>query len=134
MATLPFRIVLLDNRENLPTMAANRWAHEQQVVDFNHIGDHIVEGPRSWVVIVTFGHAHDRKVLEGLLGREFAYLGLMGSKNKVRQMYAAMVADGMEESAVAHVRAPVGMAIASHTPEEIAISIAAEIIAHRNRS
>jgi xanthine dehydrogenase accessory factor len=49
-------------------------------------------------------------------------------------MYAAMVADGMEESAVAHVRAPVGMAIASHTPEEIAISIAAEIIAHRNRS
>ena len=58
----------------------------------------------------------------------------MGSKNKVRQMYAAMVADGMEESAVEHVRAPVGMSIASHTPEEIAISIAAEIISVRNRS
>ena len=134
MSTLPFRIVVLDNREDLPTMAANRWAHEQQVVDFNHIGDHVADGPRSWVVIMTFGHANDRKVLENLLGREFAYLGLMGSKNKVREMYAAMVADGMEASAVEHVRAPVGMSISSHTPEEIAISVAAEIIAVRNRS
>ena len=50
---------------------------------------------------MTFGHAHDRQVLEGLLGREFAYLGLMGSKAKVRQMYAAMVADGIPESELA---------------------------------
>jgi xanthine dehydrogenase accessory factor len=134
MSTLPFRIVVLDNRQDLPTMEANQWAHEQRVVDYDRIGDHVVEGARSWVVIMTFGHAHDRQVLNGLLGKNFAYLGLMGSKNKVRQMYAAMVADGMDESAVQHVRAPVGMSIASHTPEEIAISVAAEIISLRNRS
>jgi xanthine dehydrogenase accessory factor len=134
MATLPFRIVVLDNREDLPTMAANHHAHEQHVVDFDCIGDHVVGGDRSWVVIMTFGHAHDRQVLEGLLGKEFAYLGLMGSKNKVRQMYAAMVADGTPEADLEGVRAPVGLSIGSHTPEEIAVSIAAEIIALRNRS
>ena len=134
MATLPFRIVVLDNREDLPTMAANRWAHDQQVISFDNIGTHVGEGDRSWVVIMTFGHAHDRQVLEGLLGKEFAYLGLMGSKNKVRQMYAAMIADGTPETVLEGVRAPVGMSIGSHTPEEIAVSIAAEIIAIRNRS
>ena len=134
MATLPFRIVVLDNREDLPTMEANRWAHEQQVISFDEVGAHVDDGDRSWVVIMTFGHAHDRQVLEGLLGRTFAYLGLMGSKSKVRQMYAAMLADGTPETALTGVRAPVGISIGSHTPEEIAVSIAAEIIALRNRS
>jgi len=83
---------------------------------------------------MTFGHVHDRQVLEGLLGRRYAYLGLMGSKNKVRQMYASMIADGTSETTLEDVRAPVGMSIGSHTPEEIAVSIAAEIIALRNRS
>ncbi len=132
MASLPFRIIVLDNREDLPTMAANRYAHEQHVVDFDHIGDHVTDGDRSWVVIMTFGHAHDRRALEPLLGKKLAYLGLMGSEAKVRQMYAAMKADGINAEDLAGVRAPVGMSIGSHTPEEIAISIAAEIIAVRN--
>lgn len=134
MATLPFRVVVLDNREDLPTMAANHWAHEQCVVDFDRICEHITEGERSWVVIMTFGHDHDRQVLEGLLGKQFAYLGLMGSQAKVRQMFAAMVADGRSQAELEAVRAPVGIPIGSHTPEEIAISVAAEIVAVRNRS
>jgi xanthine dehydrogenase accessory factor len=134
MATLPFRIVVLDNREDLPTMGANRWAHEQHVVDFQHIGDFVAEGEHSWVVIMTFGHVHDRKALEGLLGKKLAYVGLMGSKAKVRQMYAAMVGDGIPKAALESVSAPLGLAIGSHTPEEIAISVAAQIIAVRNRS
>jgi len=134
MATLPFRLVVIDNRPELPTMAANRWAHERHVVDFDHIGDHVSEGHNSWVVIMTFGHSHDRRVLEGLLGKRFAYLGLMGSKAKVRQMFAAMLADGIPKAQLGAVKAPIGVSIGSHTPEEIAISVAAEIIAVRNRS
>ena len=132
MATLPFRIIVLDNREDLPTMAANHHAHEQHVVDFDRIGDHVVGGDRSWVVIMTFGHVPDRTVLEGLLGNDLAYLGLMGSEAKVRQMYAAMTTDGIDAKDLEGVQAPVGVSIGSHTPEEIAISIAAEIIALRN--
>jgi len=132
MAALPFRIIVLDNREDLPTMAANRYAHEQHVVDFDHIGDYVADGYHSWVVIMTFGHVHDQKVLEGLLGKNLAYLGLMGSEAKVRQMYAAMEGDGVDAKDLEGVQAPVGVSIGSHTPEEIAISIAAEIIAVRN--
>ncbi len=134
MATLPFRIVVLDNREDLATMRANRYAHEQRVVDYRGIGNHVDDGDRSWVVIMTFGHEHDRMVLEGLLDKRLAYLGVMGSKAKIRQMFAAMTADGTPESLLEAVRAPLGLAIGSHTPEEIAISVAAEIIAVRNRS
>jgi xanthine dehydrogenase accessory factor len=133
-ATLPFRIVVLDNREDLPTMAANSWAHERQVIDYDRIRDHVVEGDRSWVVIMTFGHTHDRHVLEGLLGGKFAYLGLMGSETKVRQLFAAMLEDGVPAGALEGVKAPIGVPIGSHTPEEIAISVAAEMIAIRNRS
>jgi xanthine dehydrogenase accessory factor len=134
MSTLPFRIVVLDNREDLPTMAANQWAHEQRVISIDEVAAHVEEGDRSWVVIMTFGHAHDRQVLEGLLGRSYAYLGLMGSKAKVRQMFASMIADGIPEADLEKVTAPVGISIGSHTPEEIAISIAAEIVALKNRS
>jgi xanthine dehydrogenase accessory factor len=132
MATLPFRIVVLDNRAELPTMAANHHAHELRVVDFERIADEVPEGERSWVVVMTFGHHHDREVVERLLGRRFRYLGLMGSLAKVRKMFADMVRDGADPDALARVRAPIGVPIGSHTPEEIAISVAAELVALRN--
>jgi xanthine dehydrogenase accessory factor len=132
MATLPYRIVVLDNRKDLPTMAANRWAHERHVVEFEDIARHVPEGDRSWAVIMTFGHEHDGLVLEGLLGRDLAYLGLMGSKSKVRKMFRDLEISGVPPATLETVRAPLGLPIGSHTPEEIAISIAAEIVAVRN--
>jgi xanthine dehydrogenase accessory factor len=132
MATLPFRILVLDNRSDLPTMEANRWAHERRVVDYENLGDHVPDGDRSWVTIMTYGHHHDRLALERLLGKDLAYLGVLGSKAKIRQMFAAMKNDGVPASALERVRAPVGISIGSHTPEEIAVSIAAEIVAVRN--
>jgi xanthine dehydrogenase accessory factor len=132
MATLPFRIAVLDDRPDLPTMAANVFAHERRVVDYARIADEVPAGERSWVTIMTFGHEHDRRVLESLLGRRYAYLGLMGSRAKVARMLADFRRSGIQEEHLAAVRAPIGLAIGSHTPEEIAVSIAAEIIALRN--
>jgi xanthine dehydrogenase accessory factor len=132
MATLPFRIVVLDNRDELPTMEANRYAHERRVVDYEELGNHVPEGDRSWVTIMTYGHNHDRLALERLLDKDLAYLGVLGSKAKIHQMFSAMKNDGVRESALDGVRAPVGISIGSHTPEEIAVSIAAEIVAVRN--
>ena len=133
MATLPFRIVVLDNREELPTMEANRYAHERRVVKYDELADHVPDGDRSWVTIMTYGHTHDRLALERLLDKDLAYLGVLGSKAKIQQMFAAMKSGGVPESALDSVRAPVGISIGSHTPEEIAVSIAAEIVAVRNR-
>jgi xanthine dehydrogenase accessory factor len=132
MATLPFRIILFDNRPGLPTMELNNYAHERRVVEYDRIADHVPEGDRSWVVIMTYGHAHDRRVLEHLLGRNYVYLGVLGSSSKIKKMFADMRAHGVSSEALSRVRAPVGIAIGSHTPEEIAVSIAAEIIAIRN--
>ena len=132
MATLPFRIVLLDNRAELPTMEANGFAHERRVVDYGQVAEHVPNGDRSWVVIMTYGHVHDRQVLAGLLGRDYAYLGVLGSRAKIHSMFADMRAEGASPDALSRVRAPVGLSIGSHTPEEIAVSIAGEIIAVRN--
>jgi len=132
MATLPFRIVVLDNRTELQTMTDNPFAHRKEVVDYTRIGDHVPEGDRSWVVVMTYGHKHDRRVVEKLLGRDYRYFGLMGSASKVKKLFADMEATGCDPDALARVRAPIGVAIRSHTPEEIAISVAGEIIGIRN--
>ncbi len=132
MATLPFRIVVLDNRAELQTMDDNPFAHHKAVVDYGEIRDHVPEGDRSWVVVMTYGHAHDRQVVGNLLGHEVRYLGLLGSASKVKRLFADMEAQGADPKALARVRAPIGLAIRSHTPEEIAVSVAGEIIAIRN--
>ena len=132
MATLPYRIVVLDNRTGLPTFETNSFAHEKKTVDYDEIAEHVEGGDRSWVAIMTYGHLHDRRVLEGLLEKDLAYLGLLGSKAKVAQMFAAMKEDGVDPAMFERVHAPLGISIRSHTPEEIAVSLAAEIISVRN--
>jgi xanthine dehydrogenase accessory factor len=132
MATLPFRIVVLDNRAELQTMSDNPHAHLKKTVSYDEIRNHVCDGDRSWVVVMTYGHQHDRRVVENLLGLDVRYLGLMGSAAKVNRLFADMEAAGADPAELARVRAPIGMAIRSHTPEEIAVSVAAEIIGIRN--
>ena len=70
--------------------------------------------------------------LRALEGRDLRYLGLMGSTAKVQRLFSRMRRNGAPETFLSSVSAPVGLSIGSHTPEEIAISIAAEIIQLRN--
>jgi xanthine dehydrogenase accessory factor len=132
MAALPFRIVVLDDRPDLPTLAANRYADEIRTVSYAELAAQVPEGDRSWVVVMTFGHAHDEMALRALAGHRVRYLGLLGSAAKVAAMFAAMRADGVPADFLSSIHAPVGLPIGSHTPEEIAVSIAAEIIRERN--
>jgi xanthine dehydrogenase accessory factor len=134
MATLPFRIVVLDDRPELPTMMANSFAHETRVIDYHEIVEHISDGERSWVVVMTYGHENDALVLRQLLGAPYRYLGLLGSAAKVSQMFARFRHEDVPPEDLERVSAPVGISIGSHTPEEIAISIAAEIVQVRNKS
>jgi xanthine dehydrogenase accessory factor len=113
-------------------MEANTYAHERRVVDYEEVAEHVPAGERSWVVIMTYGHVHDRHVLGKLLGRDYAYLGVLGSRAKIHAMFDRMKKEGVLPESLEQVHAPVGLSIRSHTPEEIAISIAGEIIAVRN--
>jgi len=132
VSTLPFRIVVLDDREGLPTMAANRWAHERRVIRWSEVAAHVQPGPRSWAIVMTAAHAHDRDVLERLLPLELRYLGMLGSRHKVGAVFRALASQGVDAERLASVRAPVGLDIGSHTPAEIAISIAAELVRDRH--
>lgn len=132
MATLPFRLVVLDDRPDLATMAANCHAHERRTIDYPEIAEHVPQGGHSWAVIMTHGHRHDEEVLAKLLDLDLRFLGMLGSGAKVRSIFANLGARGMARDRLARVRAPLGFAIGSHTPAEIAISIAAELVAVRN--
>jgi len=91
-------------------------------------------GPDAWVVLVTRCHDTDEAALR-VIGREpCAYLGMIGSKRKVRVVFDTLEKEGFERDVLDRVHAPIGLPIGSHMPEEVALSILAEIVAVRNRA
>jgi xanthine dehydrogenase accessory factor len=133
MAGLDFHVRVLDDREELATMEENVFAQEKHVVSYRSLGRHVEEGERSYVVIMTYGHLADEKVLAQLAGKNLRYLGLLGSPAKNALIFARLKKKGITAAMLKNVHAPVGLPIHSHTPEEIAISIAAEIISIKNQ-
>jgi xanthine dehydrogenase accessory factor len=86
-------------------------------------------GPNAYVVIVTRGHTNDLEALRALAPRELRYLGLIGSRAKIARIYEALQSDGMPAQYLERVHAPIGLDIGAVTPQEIAVSILAELIA-----
>ncbi len=89
--------------------------------------------PQTYAVIVTRGHGHDQEALQHLAPTAAAYVGLIGSKRKIRMIFEALLDEGVSEEVLARVSAPVGLDIGSESVAEIAVSIVAELIARRNR-
>jgi xanthine dehydrogenase accessory factor len=88
--------------------------------------------PDSYCLIVTRGHSHDQEALFHLVDRGARYVGLIGSRRKIKMIYENLAAEGVSQEALAKVHAPLGIDIGSQTVPEIAISICAELVAHRN--
>ncbi len=88
--------------------------------------------PSTYCLIVTRGHAHDEEALYHLATTPAGYVGMIGSKRKIRLIYEDLIARGVPAEALAKVHAPLGFAIGSQTVPEIAVSIVAELIACRN--
>ena len=82
----------------------------------------------TYVVLVTRGHVHDQACLEEVAATEARYVGMIGSKRRVRTVLEHATANGVDPSALQRVRAPIGLDIGARTPAEIAIAIMAEII------
>lgn len=87
---------------------------------------------RTYCLIVTRGHNHDEEALYHLAETPAAYVGMIGSKRKIKLIFDDLLAEGISRSALLRVSAPLGLDIGSQTVPEIAISIVAELIAHRN--
>ena len=134
MAMMDFHIHLFEDRENLNTVQQNAFVHEKTIVSsYEEIHDLIPADPSSYVVVMTFGYRSDDLVVRSLRGKEFGFFGVLGSKKKIEKMWADYRAEGFDEKWLKSISAPVGIPIKSQTPEEIAISIAAEIIQVKNR-
>jgi xanthine dehydrogenase accessory factor len=85
-------------------------------------------GPLDFLLIFTHSHPLDQQLLEALIPSDFGYLGMIGSKTKVAKFFLRLKAAGVPEALFRKVSAPIGLAIGAQTPQEIAVSIVAEII------
>ena len=133
MKDLGFYVIVYDNREGIATMNNNIFANEKKIISYDKIGNEITESEKEYVTIMTFGHMADELVLKQLLRKKIKYLGMMGSASKVNQIYMNLFRAGFTKDDIEKVHSPIGVSINSKTPEEIAISIAAEIIKIKNQ-
>jgi xanthine dehydrogenase accessory factor len=133
MSDMDFYIHLYDDRSNLKTFEENNATHRKQIVnDYRELNELIPSGNNQYIVVMTVGYRTDDIVVRTLWNRQFRYFGLLGSKSKIDKMFSDYLAEGIPAEALVRIHAPVGIAIHSQTPEEIAISIAAEIIRMKN--
>ena len=132
MSQLDFKIIVIDNRKDVETLKDNKFADDIIIDDFVKSTNKIIEDDYSYVVIVTPGHLQDKDVLRAVLNKNVKYVGMMGSESKVRTLYKELKKEGIDSLLLERVHSPIGLKIKSETPDEIAISIAAEIIQIKN--
>jgi xanthine dehydrogenase accessory factor len=128
--TAGFAIGVIDDRESFANHARFPMAHEIHT-SFEEAFSRIKPTAATYMVIVTRGHKDDMHVLRWAVGTSPRYIGMIGSKRKVLSVYRALEREGIPMEQFTSVHAPVGLDIGALTPEEIAISITAELIAIR---
>ncbi len=126
-----FRVTVMDNRQELATPRLFPDAEEILCGDFKNISDFLTISREDYVVIMTNGHTYDLDVLLQILQDPPVYVGAIGSKNKVAFINRKLREAGLAEEVIQKVHSPIGTPIKAITPEEIAISIAGEMIFER---
>ena len=132
-SNLDFKVTVIDDRPDLNTIAKNDFADRISIIsDFDLVRHQIPEGQDVYIAVMTLGYASDKVVIKHLCDRDFRYFGVLGSEAKIGTLMKELREEGVPEEQLARIRTPIGITINSRTPEEIAISIAAEIIAVKN--
>ena len=126
-----FGIVVIDDREQFANKERFPMAQEIFTSYRRRVCERIQPNASSYLVIVTRGHRDDMRVLAWAVRTDARYIGMIGSKRKVLSVYQALEKEGYAPEEFERVYAPMGLEIGALSPEEIAISIAAELIAVR---
>jgi xanthine dehydrogenase accessory factor len=127
-----FNVVVLDDRpefssaERFPEAMGTR-----TIASFDAAFGNLSVNSSAYIIIVTRGHLHDRTVLAQALKTPAAYIGMIGSRRKRDTIYEQLLKDGYTQADIDRVHSPIGLTIGADTPEEIAVSIIAEMIAVR---
>jgi xanthine dehydrogenase accessory factor len=124
-----FRVHVVDDREKFANRERFPNAVEIVVDDIPTWIARTVLPRDAYTVIVTRGHNNDLDALRALAPRELRYLGLIGSRAKVARIYDALMTESMPTEYLTRVHAPIGLDIGAITPQEIAVSIVAELVA-----
>ena len=131
-AEVDFDVWVVDDRQQYANAERFPTASRRIVGPIDEVLPALEMTPQTYAVIVTRGHGHDQEALEHLAATPAGYVGLIGSRRKIKLIFESLREQGMDESALARVAAPVGLDIGSQSVPEIAISIVAELIARRN--
>ena len=127
-------VIVVDDRETYANR--ERFPQAQDVIadDFDRATQRLDIRESAYIVIVTRGHRDDMRVLRWAVGTKARYIGMIGSKRKTIAVFRQLRREGMPARLFERVHAPIGLDIGAVTPEEIAISITAELIAVRRRT
>ncbi|MEW9122296.1 MAG: XdhC family aldehyde oxidoreductase maturation factor [Thermotaleaceae bacterium] len=126
---LGFYVIVIDDREEFANQERFDRADEIKVIpSFDSLEDYVKINYNSYVIIVTRGHVFDKDVLAQMLKTNAKYIGMIGSKNKRNHVYDSLLKEGFSYKDLERVCCPIGLEIYADTPEEIAVSIAAELI------
>jgi xanthine dehydrogenase accessory factor len=133
-AEVDFRVWVLDDREKFANTERFPTAERLLVGNVGNVLRDILPqlGPSFFALILTRGHNHDEEALYHLASSRCGYVGMIGSRRKVRLIFDDLAGKGIPAEALTRVRAPIGLDIGSQTVPEIAVSIVAEVIAYRN--
>lgn len=131
LAHVGFRCVVMDDREAFANPRVFPEAERTVVGDMEHISDYVDIRPRDYVCVMTRGHQFDYYVQKQAMALHPYYIGIMGSRNKIRVVTDKLLGDGFSLEEIQSCHMPIGTDIGAETPAEIAISIAGELIARR---
>ena len=134
MSAMDFRISLFDDRPNLNTLSKNKFANSVKIIkSYDSVAKFVFPGNNVYVVVMTIGFKNDKVVIRELLNEDFRYFGVLGSNAKMTVLLKELKDEGLNEDRLNAIHTPIGLDINSRTPQEIAVSIAAEIIKVKNR-
>jgi xanthine dehydrogenase accessory factor len=129
-----FRVCVVDDRREFANTGRFPTADQLIVCSVAEAFNRIAVTPSTFIAIVTRGHIYDREALRAALATQPAYLGMIGSRRKRDLIYSSLMEEGILAEALRRVHTPIGISIGAETPEEIAVSIVAELIQVRARA
>ena len=128
-----FAVTVIDDRPEFSSPQRFPTADQVVTAPMEAVCDHYTSGPNTYLVLITREHKHDYTLLKQLLGTEYAYLGMIGSKRRTSQVKQRLIDEGFNRAEIKKLYSPIGLSIGAQTPAEIAISIMAEIIETRHK-
>lgn len=134
LARLEFRCVVFDDREAFSSPQVFPEAEQCILGDFNRISDYLSIQPQDYVCIMSRGHQYDYLIQKQILTTPAYYIGVMGSRKKKEVIRQKLLADGFFPEDISRITTPIGLDILAETPEEIAVSIAGQLIAERAKA